>query len=301
MVDKTLENLKEEVIGEKIAKVEPKKEVVSEKPKEVKKEEVAAPKTEKPKVQKPRIIAVLSGKGGVGKTTITANLGASLAYDYNKNVVAVDANTTSAGLGLYLGEYYFKNTINDVVKKGLDLSEAIYCHPSGLKLVPASAGLDDADADPKKMKEAVVMLKEHSDFVLLDCAPTLGHEAQAGIEAADEVLVVVNPEWASLLEAKRTIDYLNSKKKKILGLVINRANGEVDESYIKSVENALNNPILAIIPEDEEVKDAIEKRVPVIHLHPKSEASKNMKALLEKITGTPFPKRKGFWATLVGM
>lgn len=301
MADKNLENLKEEVMGAKTVKAEVKKETTTAKPVEKQKEEVASPKAEKPKVQKPRVIAVLSGKGGVGKTTVTANLGVALAYDYNKNVVAVDANTTSAGLGLYLGEYYFKNTINDVIKKGLDLSEAIYCHPSGLKLVPASAGVDDADADPKKMKEAVNMLKECSDFVLLDCAPTLGHEAQAGIESAEEVLVVVNPEWASLLEAKRTIDYLNSKKKKILGIVVNRANGEVDETYIKSVENALSNPILAVIPEDEEVKDAIEKRVPVIHLHPKSEASKNMKALLERITGVPFPKRKGFWATLIGM
>ncbi|MDD5417302.1 MAG: MinD/ParA family protein [Candidatus Nanoarchaeia archaeon] len=290
MVDKKLQDIKEEVMqGEIKPETNAKTDSKIEKP------------AEKAKPKKPRVIAVLSGKGGVGKTTLTANLGAALAYDYNRNVVAVDANTTSAGLGLYLGEYFYKNTINDVIKRGIDLSEALYCHPSGLKLLPASADIADSDADPKKIKQVVDIVSTYSDFVLLDCPPTLGDETTSGIEASNECIVVVNPEWASLLEAKRTIDYVSSKKKSVLGLVLNRTNGDIDEYYVKNVEEVLNSPVLAIIPEDNYVKDSIEKRVPVVHLHPKSEASRNMKVLLEKITGQAFPKRKGFWQTLFGM
>ena len=115
-----------------------------------------------------RIVGVLSGKGGVGKTTMTANMGASLAWDYGNNVVAIDANTTSSNLGLNLGAYRFPVTLNDVLRGKADVTDAIYAHPSGLKIVPSSTFNEDINADPAKVKDVVNYLKEFVDFILLD-------------------------------------------------------------------------------------------------------------------------------------
>ncbi len=244
-----------------------------------------------------RVIGILSGKGGVGKTTAAANIGASLAYDYGSNVVAIDANVTSSGLGLYLGNYKYPITLNDVLAGKATVADAVYAHPSGLKVIPASHENNGVVTDPNKIREVVKYLKEFADFILLDCPPTLGEETKASIEAVDELIVVVNPNWASLLEAKRTIDFAKNSKKKILGIVINNAELEPDE--VDKIKQGLKANILAVIPPDENVPKSTDKRVPVIHLYGHSKPARAYKRLLEQITGQSFPN-KGVIERIVG-
>ncbi len=236
-----------------------------------------------------RVIGVLSGKGGVGKTTIAANISASLAWDYGNNVIAIDANTTSSNLGLLLGSYRFPVTLNDVLKGKADITDAIYAHPSGLKIIPSSTFNEDIDADPEKMSEIISELDKYVDFIILDCPPTLSKETIAMINAIKEAILVTNPEWAALLETKRTIDYLKSKKKKILGVIINKADLEPEE--IEKIKKALNVPVLGVIPEDNAVTKSVERRVPFIHLKSKSRPSRALKDIMEQVTGQTFPNR----------
>ncbi len=236
-----------------------------------------------------RVIGIVSGKGGVGKTTVTANIGASLAFDYGNNVVAIDANVTSSSLGLYLGNYRFPATLNDILVGKASVADAVYAHPSGLKVIPSSHNSNGVAVNSKKMKEIIKFLKEYTDFILLDCPPTLGEETKAGIDSVDEVIIVANPTWASLLEAKRTIEYVKSKKKKILGLVLN--NAELEPEDVEKVKKALKVDILAVIPPDDNVQKSTDKRVPVIHLYGRSRPARAYKKLLEKITGQTFPNR----------
>ncbi len=236
-----------------------------------------------------RVIGVLSGKGGVGKTTITANIGASLAWDYGNNVIAIDANTTSSNLGLNLGSYRFPVTLNDVLKGKADITDAIYAHPSGLKFIPSSTFNEDKDADPSKMKDVVSNLKDYADFIILDCPPTLSNETTAMIDTINEALIVTNAEWAALLEAKRTIDYLKSKKKKIIGAIINKADLEPEE--IAKIRKAINIPVLGVIPADDAVIKSVDKKVPFIHIYGKTRPSRAFKKVMEELTGQTFPNR----------
>ncbi len=235
-----------------------------------------------------RVIGILSGKGGVGKTTATVNIGASLAFDYGNNVVAIDANTTSSSLGLYLGNHKFPVTINEVLTGKASIADAIYAHPSGLKVIPSSHGFNGV-VNNKRIKSVVNSLKEFTDFILLDCPPTLGSETRAGIEAVDELIVIANPNWASLLEAKKTIEYAKQLKKKVLGLVLNQADLEPEE--IDKIKKALKIDILSVIPLDDNVVKSSDKRVPVIHLYGRSRPARAYKKLMEKITGEKFPNR----------
>jgi len=236
-----------------------------------------------------RVIGVLSGKGGVGKTTITANLSVSLAWDYGCNVIAVDANTTSSNLGLALGSYRFPVTLNDVLAGKADITDAIYAHPSGLKLIPSSSFNDDIKVEPVAIKGVIGGLKEFVDFIILDCPPTLGKETTAMIESIDEAVIVTNPDWGALLEAKRTVDFLKESKKKVLGLVINKA--ELEPEEISKIKQALGVPVLGVIPLDEAITKSADKRVPFIHLYGRTRPSRAFKKVMEEVTGQSFPNR----------
>ena len=85
-----------------------------------------------------RVVAVVSGKGGVGKTTVTANLGVALFSEFERSVLLIDSNLTSSHLGIHFGLIYFPFTINSILEGETRLMNAIYRHPSGVHLLPAS-------------------------------------------------------------------------------------------------------------------------------------------------------------------
>lgn len=244
-----------------------------------------------------RVIGVLSGKGGVGKTTVAANLGVSLAWDYGNNVVAIDANTTSSNLGLNLGAYRFPVTLNDVLSGKADVTDAVYAHPSGLKIMPSSTFNEDIKVDPAKIKDVIKHLEEYVDFIVLDCPPTLNNETTSMISVIDEAVIITNPEWAALLEAKRTIDFLKDGKKKVLGVIINKAELEPDE--VEKIRKALDVPVLGVIPFDDAVSRSVDKRVPFIHLYGRARPSRAFKRVMEEVTGQTFPNR-GLIERLIG-
>src|SRR3990167_10592510 len=105
-----------------------------------------------------RVIACLGGKGGVGKTTLVANLGTAMA-ELGANVLAVDSNLTTPNLGFHLGVPLYPKTLHDVLKGEASLEETIYAHPSGLKVIPAGISMADLKStNPKNLGKAVLDL-----------------------------------------------------------------------------------------------------------------------------------------------
>lgn len=236
---------------------------------------------------KARVIAIVSGKGGVGKTTTTANIGAALAYNYKEDVIIIDANTTSSGLGIQLGQYDYEISLNDVLKGNANISQAMYAHPSGARIIPATTHLEDLDTRPQELKKTVKELEDYADYILLDCAPTLGEESTAGIEAAKEIILVTNTDWPSLLEAKRTIEYCRAEKKEMLGVILTKTKDE-NTYFLQKVEETLKTKILGTVRDDKKVTESIKNRAPVIHSHPYSKAAKDYVKIIEKITGDKY-------------
>ncbi|PIN99902.1 hypothetical protein COT72_03635 [archaeon CG10_big_fil_rev_8_21_14_0_10_43_11] len=245
-----------------------------------------------------RVIAIVSGKGGVGKTTTAANLGVGLAWNYKEDVILIDANTTSSGLGLHLGKYWYEISLNDVLNGKAHISQAMYAHPSGARLIPATTHLDNLDTDPKELKKVTKSLKPYVDYILLDCAPTLGDESTAGIDAADEIILVTNNDWPSLLEAKRTLEYAKHHKKAILGVILNKS-PPLNDAMREKLEATLGVPVLGTIKNDEKVTESITRRVPVIHSFPYANAASDYVTILETVTGEKFYGKTSFFGKLL--
>ncbi len=249
-----------------------------------------------------RIISVVSGKGGVGKTTLVANLGAYLS-SIGKDVLIVDGNLSGANLGLHLDlpdEYPF--SLNRVIKGEIQPSQAIYKHFLGFDILPAS--ITDMHINPRRFKSILKNLfknlSKRRDFIIIDSAPGITHEALVSIESSDEVILVTSPEMPSIVDILRSKKLAEGKKKKIVGVVVNRTNREDFEVDSQHVEDILDLPVIANIPEHKKVRESIAMKKPVVTHSPDSRASIEMKRLAHFLLEEEFPE-PGFWQRFLGI
>ena len=247
-----------------------------------------------------RIIGVLAGKGGVGKTTLVSNLAAALA-ELGEEVIAIDANLTTPNLGLHLGMHLSPVTLHDVLRGDSRLADAIYPHPAGFKIVPSSLRVSDLyEVDVGKLPEITFSLIGKADYVILDCAPSLGREAVSAASAVDEVLIITNPELPAVTDALKTIKIVKETNAKIIGVVVNRVKRRKYELEKEKIEDMLGFPVIAEIPEDKNIPKAIAAKQPVVIFSPYSPASIAIKRLAAYIAGKPFkPPPKSITANLI--
>ncbi|MBI2971206.1 MAG: P-loop NTPase [Candidatus Aenigmarchaeota archaeon] len=233
-----------------------------------------------------RIITLCSGKGGAGKTFLTANLGAALA-EYRRDVVVVDANLTTPNLGFHLGVPLYPTTLHDVLKGKAKISDALYEHSPGLKIVPAGIALRDLQGtDARDFPNALLDLLGNTDIVLIDSAAGLGREALASLETADELVLVTNPELPAVADALKAAKLAEQLGTRVSGVVLNRVAGKKHEMKQHEVLTMLDHMnLLAEIPEDSAVQQAIARRMPVIHHAPRSKASMAIRRLAGRMLG----------------
>jgi septum site-determining protein MinD len=220
-----------------------------------------------------------------------------------KKVVVLDANFTTPNLGLHLGMPFYPVTLHDVLKGKAHIRDATYEHESGLKIIPAGISLPDMrGADPRHLPNALLDLLGGAEIVLMDVAAGLGREALYAMEAADEILLITNPEVPAVTDALKAAKLAQQVGTRISGVVVNRATGKKYEMKTEDVVSMLGDyEILATIPEDENVKRSIAERIPLIHHSPQSKATKEIYRLAARMTGSryyygePFYRRLFFW------
>ena len=247
-----------------------------------------------------RIISVVSGKGGVGKTTLTSNLGIVL-NKLGKKTLVVDGNITTPNISLHLGIPLYPITIHDVLRGDAHISEAIYDHPTGLSIVPGSISIDDLNKiNMDKLSESLNYLKKQADIILLDSPAGLGKESLKSIEVANDIIIVTNPNMPSVVEALKIKEIANRMNKNILGVVINRVNDKKSELSEKEIKNMLELPILTKIPEDSVVPLSIGNKIPVVHFDPFSPSSKAINKFGADLVGKEFEMKEfGFFQRIM--
>lgn len=232
-----------------------------------------------------RVITIASGKGGTGKTTITANLGIALSQ-LGHNVTIVDADLALANLELIVGLEDVPITLQHVLSGEAEISEAIYVGPGGVKVVPAGVSLNGLKkANPERLEEVLKYLLNNSDIILIDAPTGLEKNAVIAIACAQELLLIVNPEIASITDALKTKIVAERLGTKVLGAVINRVTAMAFEMPKSEIEKILETKILAMIPEDPEVRKSTALGKPVIIMSSESPASKAIKELAEVVAG----------------
>lgn len=239
-----------------------------------------------------RIIVITSGKGGVGKTTTAINLAAAMKY-FGEDVLIIDGNLSTPNVGLHLNSPEVPINLNHVLSGKAEPFEAVYEHESGIKIMPSSLSLKELKrTNPGKLKDFKSQFKKLSRKIIVDSSAGLGPEAISAIEAADEIIVVTNPEMPAVTDALKTVKLAEQMKKPILGVIVTRVKKNDIELEPEVVKEMLEVPILGMVPEDISVQKSIKNKSPVVHLHPKSNASRAYKEIAAKILNVPYNSKK---------
>src|SRR3989344_7727156 len=150
-----------------------------------------------------KVIGILSIKGGVGKTSCTANIGASIAHHFGKKVLLIDTNYSAPNLGFHVGLLEPEATIHDVLSDRIDISEAIHEINGNFHVIPAS--LVGRNIQPFKLKSKLKEIKNNYDVILLDSSPNLNEEMLSTMMASDELYVVTSPDYPTLSTTMRAV------------------------------------------------------------------------------------------------
>lgn len=241
-----------------------------------------------------RVITITSGKGGVGKTTTTANLGIALAR-LGKKVVIIDADIGLRNLDVVMGlENRIVYDLVDVVEGRCKLRQAMIKHKQfpDLYLIPAAQKRDKTAISPTDMVHVANFLRNEFDFVLIDSPAGIERGFRNALAPADEVLIVTNPEVSAVRDADRIIGLIEAAKKGPAQLILNRVNmGQVRKGEMLSaadVTDILAIKIIGIVPEDENVIPASNSGIPVA-LNDSSRAGQAFRNIARRLCGENVP------------
>lgn len=232
-----------------------------------------------------KLITITSGKGGVGKTTSAINLGAAL-NSFGKEVIILDANLTTPNVGLHLGAPIVPVSLNHVLLGKAKVSDAIYEHESGTKIIPSSLSVKELRRlNHSKLKDVGKKLRKMADFIIYDSAAGLGEEAIAAMESGDELIIVTNPEIPAVTDALKTAKVVEELGKDVKGVIVTRVRGTKTEMPIANIRDMLELPIIGVVPEDKNMQSALVMKDAIVHTHPRSKAAKAYRAVAARIAG----------------
>ncbi|MCL6592491.1 MAG: septum site-determining protein MinD [Alicyclobacillus sp.] len=239
-------------------------------------------------------IVITSGKGGVGKTTSTANIGTALAL-LGKSVCLVDADIGLRNLDVVLGlENRIIYDIVDVATGQCRLEQALIRDKrfERLSFLPASQTKDKTALEPERVQEMVVQLKAAYDFVIIDCPAGIEHGFRVAIAGADQAIVVTTPETAAVRDADRVIGLLENHKLHSPKLVINRIRPKMvkqgDMLDIDEIVQLLSIDLLGVVPDEEAVIRNNIKGEPIV-VQPDSKASLAYRHIARRMLGESIP------------
>jgi septum site-determining protein MinD len=235
-------------------------------------------------------IVITSGKGGVGKTTTTANLGTALAA-LGKKVVVVDGDTGLRNLDVLMGlENRIVYTIIDVIENRCRLKQALIKdkrYPN-LCLLPTAQTKDKDDISTHDMLNVVNTLKEEFDYVLIDSPAGIEQGFENSVVGADKAIVVVNPEITSVRDADRVIGKLDAKGLEDHAVIVNRLNYEMtkkgDMLDVSDIIETLSVKLLGVVPDDRGITVSTNKGEPIV-LDQESKSGQAFKNIAKRIMG----------------
>ena len=253
------------------------------------------------------VIVITSGKGGVGKTTTTANIGAGLSK-FDKKVVVIDTDLGLRNLDVVMGlENLIVYNLVDVIEGTCRLKQALIRDKryENLYLLPSAQTKDKTAISPGQMKKLTSQLKDEFDYILLDCPAGIEQGFQNAIAGADRAIVVTTPEVSAIRDADRIIGLLESNQLKKIDLIINRIRMDMvkrgDMMSVDDVTEILSVPLIGALPDDEQEVIGTNQGEPVVGLD--SKAGKAYLNICKRIMGIEVPfieleNNSGFFSKL---
>lgn len=253
------------------------------------------------------VIVITSGKGGVGKTTTTANIGAGLSL-LGKKVIIIDTDLGLRNLDVVMGlENLIVYNLVDVIEGKCRLKQALIRDKryENLYLLPSAQTKDKSAVSPGQMKKLTSELKETYDYIILDCPAGIEQGFQNAIAGADRAIVVTTPEVSAIRDADRIVGLLGEARIPKMDLIINRIRMDMvrrgDMMSVDDVTEILSIPLIGAIPDDEQVVIGTNQGEPVISME--SRAGEAYRNICRRITGEDIPLQDleaagGIWSKL---
>ena len=215
------------------------------------------------------VIVITSGKGGVGKTTSTANIGTGLAK-LGKSVVMIDTDIGLRNLDVVMGlENRIVYNLVDVVEGNCRMKQALIKDKryNNLCLLPSAQTRDKTAVNPEQMKKLIEELKPEFDYILLDCPAGIEQGFKNAIAAADRALIVTTPEVSAIRDADRIIGLLEANDIHKINLIVNRLRMDMvkrgDMMSIEDVIDILAIDLIGAVPDDESIVVATNQGEPL--------------------------------------
>lgn len=235
--------------------------------------------------KKCKVIGVVSFKGGVGKTSCTANLACALA-NMNKRVLAVDSNFSSPNLALNFGLLSPQITLRDALANKAKIEDAIHIHESNVHIIPGSPIFGKFNLN--RFRESINRVRNLYDFILLDCSPSLNHELVASLMASDEILIVSTSDYPTLMSTMRAAKISKDKRVNVKGIILNRTRGRKFELSKQEIEEATGLPVIAVLPEDEKAIESSSNLMPILLYLPYRKISQEYRRIAALISNEEY-------------
>ena len=239
------------------------------------------------------VIVITSGKGGVGKTTTTANIGTGLAK-LDKKVVMIDTDIGLRNLDVVMGlENRIVYNLVDVVEGNCRLKQALIKDKrySNLFLLPSAQTRDKSSVSPEQMKKLVDELRTEFDYILLDCPAGIEQGFKNAIAGADRAIIVTTPEVSAIRDADRIIGLLEAEELKKIELVINRIRMDMvkrgDMISVEDVVDILAIDLIGVVPDDESIVIATNEGEPLVGSD--TQAGKAFANICHRVLGEEVP------------
>jgi pilus assembly protein CpaE len=228
------------------------------------------------------VLAFVSIKGGVGKTTVALETASALVKHFNKRVLLIDANFSAPNIGLYL-DLTNDLTLHDALDDTL-LHNAIY-ESHGIDVVPASMYYHK-DIDPFRLKQIINKFKSRYDFIILDSSPNY-EELKPVIAAADRIFLVTSPDNVTLTTTLKAAKIAKEQNTPIEGIIVNRIRSPKHEYNLQEIEKISDIPVVARIQDHKKIAQASHQKIPLTVLDETNIISKEIKKLTSAICGSP--------------
>lgn len=255
------------------------------------------------------VIVITSGKGGVGKTTTTANVGTGLAM-LNKKVVMIDTDIGLRNLDVVLGlENRIVYNLVDVVEEKCRIKQALIKHKKydNLYLLPSAQTRDKDSVTPEQMKKLIDELRNEFDYILLDCPAGIEQGFRNAIAGADRALVVTTPEVSAIRDADRIVGLLEANELRKIDLIINRLRVDMvkrgDMLSVDDVCDILSINLIGVVPDDEHIVISTNQGEPLVGSN--CLAGKAYECICQRVLGEDIPlmdlDKKSFMDMLKGL
>ncbi len=240
------------------------------------------------------VIVVTSGKGGVGKTTTTSNIGAALAAA-GKKVILIDTDIGLRNLDLVMGlENRVVFNLVDVIEGACKIKSAVIKDKRfpGLSLLPAAQTKDKDAVNEEQMKKLCEELKESYDYIVLDCPAGIEQGFKNAVAGADRAIVVTTPEVSAVRDADKIIGMLNAYGVTEYKLLVNRVRVDMvkrgDMINLDDIMDILGIQLIGVVPDDENIIVSTNRGEPVI-LNDKSQSGQAYRNIASRIMGQEVP------------